>query len=140
MIMLVTPTTSGLLVIAGLCVILGTGLPSAFALGAAAVTALLLDSGLAMFYVMSDTMYSGIANLAFVSIPMFVLMGAVVASSPAGSDLYTADRTSTRLNSSHYCASRMPSSACKTTRTIRRTLQIGRFHFPTPLHHNQHKH
>src|SRR3546814_1354875 len=26
-----------------------------------------------------------------------------------------ADRTSTRLNSSHYCASRMPSSASKTT-------------------------
>src|SRR3546814_9629468 len=25
----------------------------------------------------------------------------------------TADRKSTRLNSSHYCASRMPSSACK---------------------------
>src|SRR3546814_4995562 len=25
-----------------------------------------------------------------------------------------ADRKSTRLNSSHYCASRMPSSACKT--------------------------
>src|SRR3546814_13464658 len=65
-------------------------MPLVFALGAAAVTALLLDSGLAMFYVMSETMYSGIANLAFVSIPMFVLMGAVVASSPAGSDLYTA--------------------------------------------------
>src|SRR3546814_999442 len=28
-------------------------------------------------------------------------------------DLVTLDRKSTRLNSSHYCASRMPSSACK---------------------------
>jgi len=39
--------------------------------------------------VLGDTMFSGIANLAYVSIPMFVLMGAAVASSPAGSDLYT---------------------------------------------------
>ena len=35
-------------------------------------------------------MFAGIANLAFVSIPMFVLMGAAVASSPAGKDLYEA--------------------------------------------------
>src|SRR3546814_10069875 len=30
-------------------------------------------------------------------------------------DLESLDRKSTRLNSSHYCASRMPSSACKNT-------------------------
>jgi tripartite ATP-independent transporter DctM subunit len=85
-----SPTTAGLLLIAGLFVLLGTGMPIAFALGLAAVAALLLDGGIGMFYVLSETMYAGIANLAFVSIPMFVLMGAAVASSPAGGDLYLA--------------------------------------------------
>ena len=85
-----SPTVAGLLLIAGLFALLGTGMPIAFALGLAAVSALLLDGGIGMFYVMSETMYAGIANLAFVSIPMFVLMGAAVASSPAGGDLYQA--------------------------------------------------
>lgn len=85
-----SPTAAGLLLILALFVLLGTGMPIAFALGLAAVSALFLQSGFDVFYVLGDTMFSGIANLAYVSIPMFVLMGAAVASSPAGSDLYTA--------------------------------------------------
>ncbi len=60
------------------------GMPIAFALGLAAFAALYMQSGAGIFYVLGDTMFSGIANLAYVSIPMFVLMGAAVASSPAG--------------------------------------------------------
>jgi len=85
-----TPTLAGLLIIGCLFILLASGMPIAFALGLAAFVALLLQSGLDIFYVLGDTMFSGIANLAYVSIPMFVLMGAAVASSPAGSDLYTA--------------------------------------------------
>ncbi|MDR7034268.1 TRAP transporter large permease [Mesorhizobium sp. BE184] len=85
-----SPTLAGLMIIASLFVLLGTGMPIAFALGLAAFGALYLQSGAAIFYVLGDTVFSGIANLAYVSIPMFVLMGAAVASSPAGSDLYTA--------------------------------------------------
>jgi tripartite ATP-independent transporter DctM subunit len=85
-----SPTVAGLLIIGALFVLLGTGMPIAFALGLAAVAALFLQDGLEIFYVLGDTMFSGIANLAYVSIPMFVLMGAAVASSPAGSDLYSA--------------------------------------------------
>ncbi|SOC83020.1 TRAP transporter, DctM subunit [Ensifer adhaerens] len=85
-----SPTIAGILMILSLFVLLGTGMPIAFALGLAAVAALFLQSGMDIFYVLGDTMFSGIANLAYVSIPMFVLMGAAVASSPAGSDLYTA--------------------------------------------------
>jgi C4-dicarboxylate transporter DctM subunit len=93
-----SPTLAGLLIIAALFVLLGTGMPIAFALGLAAVTALFLQSGFDIFYILGDTMFSGIANLAYVSIPMFVLMGAAVASSPAGSDLYTAlDRWLNRI-------------------------------------------
>ena len=83
-----SPTIAGILIVIGLFALLGTGMPIAFALGLTAVAALVLQSGTGIFFVLSDSMYSGIANLAFVSIPMFVLMGAAVASSPAGSDLY----------------------------------------------------
>ena len=85
-----SPTVSGLLLIGALFVLLGTGMPIAFALGLAAVAALFLQIGPGIVYVLGETMFAGIANLAYVSIPMFVLMGAAVASSPAGSDLYTA--------------------------------------------------
>jgi len=85
-----TPTLAGLLMVACLLVLLASGMPIAFALGLSAFAALYLQSGLDIFFVLGDTMFSGIANLAYVSIPMFVLMGAAVASSPAGSDLYTA--------------------------------------------------
>ena len=93
-----SPTMAGIALISGLLVLLGTGMPIAFALGLAAVTALLLEGGIGMIYILSETMYAGIANLAFVAIPMFVLMGAAVASSPAGSDLYIAlDRWLNRI-------------------------------------------
>ncbi|KEQ03464.1 MULTISPECIES: TRAP transporter large permease [Pseudorhizobium] len=82
-------TVSGLLIICALFLLLATGMPIAFALGLAAFVALFLQDGLQIFYILGDTMFSGIANLAYVSIPMFVLMGAAVASSPAGADLYT---------------------------------------------------
>jgi C4-dicarboxylate transporter DctM subunit len=84
-----SPSISGLLIVGCLFMLLATGMPIAFALGLSAFVALYLQSGLDIFYVLGDTMFSGIANLAYVSIPMFVLMGAAVASSPAGSDLYT---------------------------------------------------
>lgn len=93
-----SPTVSGLLIIAALFILLGTGMPIAFALGLAAFAALYLQSGIDIFYILGDTVFSGIANLAYVSIPMFVLMGAAVASSPAGSDLYTSlDRWLNRI-------------------------------------------
>jgi tripartite ATP-independent transporter DctM subunit len=82
-------TGSGLLIILLLFMLLATGMPIAFALGLAAFVALFLQEGMDIFFILGDTMFSGIANLAYVSIPMFVLMGAAVASSPAGSDLYT---------------------------------------------------
>lgn len=90
--------SAGLLLIVSLFVLLGTGMPIAFALGLSAVAALVLQNGFPIFYILGDTMFSGIANLAYVSIPMFVLMGAAVASSPAGADLYTAlDRWLNRI-------------------------------------------
>lgn len=84
------PASAGLLIIVVLLVLLSTGMPIAFALGLAAVSALLLTEGFDIFGVLAETMFAGIANLAFVAIPMFVLMGAAIATSPAGRDLYEA--------------------------------------------------
>ena len=85
-----SPTWAAVTIIAALFVFLGTGMPIAFALGLAAVGGLFLDMGPSVVEVLAETMFAGIANLAYVSIPMFVLMGAIVAGTPAGGDLYKA--------------------------------------------------
>src|SRR3546814_2364523 len=48
---------------------------------------------------------------------------------------YNTDRKSTRLNSSHYCAPRMPSSACKKQTTLTTHPPL-----PTPKRSTQHRH
>ncbi|MGE4451597.1 TRAP transporter large permease [Castellaniella sp.] len=85
-----TPTLAGICIVLGLCLMLATGMPIAFALGLAAVAGLFLDMGPGVIYVLAETMFAGIANLGYVAIPMFVLMGAIVAGTPAGGDLYKA--------------------------------------------------
>jgi C4-dicarboxylate transporter, DctM subunit len=84
------PTGAGILIVLILCILLATGMPIAFALGLSAIVALLLTEGFSIFGVLAETMFAGIANIAFVAIPMFVLMGAAIATSPAGRDLYEA--------------------------------------------------
>ncbi|MBV2182003.1 TRAP transporter large permease [Castellaniella sp. MT123] len=85
-----TPTLAGISIVLGLCLMLATGMPIAFALGLAALGGLFLDMGPDVIYVLAETMFAGIANLGYVAIPMFVLMGAIVAGTPAGGDLYKA--------------------------------------------------
>lgn len=85
-----TPTLSGVLLICALLLFLATGMPIAFALGLAAMGGLFMAMGPEVIGVVAETMFAGIGNLAFVSIPMFVLMGAIVAGTPAGADLYRA--------------------------------------------------
>jgi len=85
-----SPTMAGLMVVAFLLMLLATGMPIAFALGLSAIGGLLIANGIGVFEVLAETMFAGIANLAYVAIPMFVLMGAAVAATPAGKDLYEA--------------------------------------------------
>ncbi|WP_210255331.1 TRAP transporter large permease [Ancylobacter pratisalsi] len=93
-----SPTSSGMLIIGLLLFLLATGMPIAFALGLTAIGGLVFANGIGVFDVLAETMFSGIANLAYVSIPMFVLMGAAVAATPAGRDLYEAlDRWLSRV-------------------------------------------
>src|SRR3546814_19074329 len=83
-----SPGYAGIALVVGLCLLLGTRMPIAFALGLAAITGLFLDMGPDVIYVLAATMFAGIANLAYVAIHMFVLMGAILPGPPAGGAFY----------------------------------------------------
>ena len=85
-----TPLAAGLLVLAGLLAMLAIGMPIAFALGLVSITALLIADGGGALSILGETFFGGLTSFGLVSIPMFIVMGAAVASSPAGRDLYEA--------------------------------------------------
>ena len=82
------PITLGIIVAIGLIVLMAIGTPIAFALGGVSLLALLYDRGLPELIYFGETFFDRIAEFGFVAIPMFILMGAAVASSPTGRDLY----------------------------------------------------
>jgi len=82
------PMTSGLLVVIALFALMAIGTPIAFALGAVSLGALVLNRGMPELTYFGETFYDSIAEFGFVAIPMFIMMGAAVASSPTGRDLY----------------------------------------------------
>jgi len=84
------PLLIGVLVAVSTIVVLSTGIPVAFGLGLVAVAFLVMFDGFSALDVLADTFFAGIAEFSLVSIPMFIVMGAAVASSPAGKDLYEA--------------------------------------------------
>jgi len=85
-----SPLTIGGLVCIATILVLATGIPVAFGLGLVAISFLIIFDGLGALDVLADTFFAGIAEFSLVSIPMFIVMGAAVASSPAGKDLYEA--------------------------------------------------
>jgi len=85
-----SPTTQGAIVLLTTLVVLLSGAPVAFGLGALSVTFLILFQGFDSLRVVADTFYAGLNDFTLVSIPMFVMMGAAIGSSPAGKDLYEA--------------------------------------------------
>ncbi|HEY6865136.1 MAG TPA: TRAP transporter large permease [Burkholderiales bacterium] len=85
-----TPTHQGLIVLVVTLAMLMSGAPVAFGLGAISIVFVLLFQGLDAMHVVAETFYSGLNDFTLVSIPMFVMMGAAIGSSPAGKDLYEA--------------------------------------------------
>ena len=85
-----TPTTAGTLVLVTTLLILLSGIPVAFGLGAVSIVFLLVFNGLDSMHVVAETFYAGLDEFTLVAIPMFVMMGAAIGSSPAGKDLYEA--------------------------------------------------
>jgi len=93
-----TPLEIGLLITIVTVALLGTGISIAFGLGFVAILFMVIFEGPDALGVMGETFFSGIDSFALVSLPMFILMGAAVASSPAGRDLYLAlDRWMNRV-------------------------------------------
>jgi C4-dicarboxylate transporter, DctM subunit len=94
----VSPLTQGLIVLAVTLAMLLSGAPVAFGLGVVAIAFIALFQGFDALQVVAETFYAGLSDFTLVSIPMFVMMGAAIGSSPAGRDLYEAlDRWLYRL-------------------------------------------
>ncbi len=93
-----SPTTQGALVLVITLLMLLSGVPVAFGLGAISIVFIALFQGFDSLQVVAETFYAGLNDFTLVSIPMFVMMGAAIGSSPAGKDLYQAlDRWLYRL-------------------------------------------
>jgi TRAP-type mannitol/chloroaromatic compound transport system permease large subunit len=93
-----SPAGAGTLVLIITLAMLVSGIPVAFGLGAIAVIFLIIFQGFDGLHVVAETYWSGLDDFTLVAIPMFVMMGAAIGSSPAGKDLYEAlDRWLYRL-------------------------------------------
>jgi tripartite ATP-independent transporter DctM subunit len=93
-----SPGTQGALVLFVTLLVLLSGAPVAFGLGAISIAFVLFFQGFDALHVVAETFYAGLNDFTLVSIPMFVMMGAAIGSSPAGKDLYEAlDRWLYRL-------------------------------------------
>ncbi len=69
--------------------VLASGVPIAFGLGFVSLAFLLIFEGPGGLVFVGELLFSYLADFTLVAIPMFIVMGAAVASSPAGADLYT---------------------------------------------------
>lgn len=85
-----SPLAIGAIVCTVTILILMSGAPVAFALGIVSIGFLLIFDGYGSLQFVAETFYSSLEDFTLVSIPMFILMGAAVASSRAGNDLYEA--------------------------------------------------
>ena len=93
-----SPTTQGAIVLIATLMVLLSGAPVAFGLGALSILFIVIFQGFGALQVVAETLYAGLNDFTLVSIPMFVMMGAAIGSSPAGRDLYEAlDRWLYRL-------------------------------------------
>src|ERR1039457_1474791 len=93
-----SPSTQGAIVLIVTLIVLLSGTPVAFGLGALSIVFIVIFQGFGALHVVAETFFAGLNDFTLVSIPMFVMMGAAIGSSPAGKDLYEAlDRWLYRL-------------------------------------------
>jgi tripartite ATP-independent transporter DctM subunit len=85
-----SPLSIGLLIFVVTVAMLVTGMPIAFALGMTALVFMVGFDGWGSIAFVPETVFAGLDDFTLVSLPMFIIMGAAVASSRAGSDLYEA--------------------------------------------------
>lgn len=71
-------------------VVMFSGMPIAFALGAVAVAFMAIYMPTASLDTVTENVYEELASITLLSIPLFILKGAAIGRSRAGQDLYTA--------------------------------------------------
>ncbi len=82
------PNLLGLIVIGVLFAALFSGMPIAFGLGVPSMLFMYFLMDPAQFDVTALTMFEGVNDFGLLAIPLFILMGAIVAVTPCGADLY----------------------------------------------------
>ncbi len=80
----------GLIIIALLLILMALGVPIAFALGLTALIAVILFLGTDQLSFFGEFLFDTVDDFTLLSIPLFILMGAVFGRSKAGSDLFEA--------------------------------------------------
>ncbi len=80
----------GLSIIAISLVVLFSGMPLAFAFGVAGVVCAFVFHSAGPMGMLAHVMYGGVNSFELLTLPLFILMGIVLAHSPAGNDLYEA--------------------------------------------------
>ena len=83
-----TPNEIGILFVAVALILLLSGMPVAFALGAVSVTFMLVFMPAANIGDLAETIYQGMDNFTLLAIPLFILMGDAVGKTGAAADLY----------------------------------------------------
>jgi len=84
----VDPNILGLIVISVLFVSLFSGMPIAFGLGVPSILFMYLFLDSAQFDMTALIMFDGVKDFGLLAIPLFIFMGAIVAVTPTGADLY----------------------------------------------------
>src|SRR4030081_2060676 len=85
-----TTLSIGLLYGAATLLVMFAGMPIAFALGAVATVFMIAFMPAASVDTITQNVYEEMASIALLSIPLFILKGAAIGRSRAGSDLYSA--------------------------------------------------
>jgi len=82
------PNILGIIVIGTLFIFLFSGMPIAFGLGVPSILFMLFFMDPAQFELTAMVVFDGVNDFGLLAIPLFILMGAIVAVTPTGSDLY----------------------------------------------------
>lgn len=106
------PVTSGLVLIGAMLLLVALGVPVAIAMGGAAAAGMWIFGGASLMFTNLETLPYNIASqYAFVTVPMFILMGALAASAGMTKELYDAAyRWTSGLKGSLYYATTLASA------------------------------
>jgi len=84
------PQITSIICVAGLFVLMMLGVPIVYSLGFSAVVGAVLTYGAPALHIVGSSPFSTLFNLAWTPLPLFVLLGAIIAESGMGKDLFTA--------------------------------------------------